>query len=60
MLVLSTPAGIEDYVRALAEPATWPWLQPPPDGPRVPAERIAAVERELGMVRHGPPPAAAS
>jgi hypothetical protein len=25
-LVLSTPAGIEDYVRALAEPARWPWL----------------------------------
>jgi quercetin dioxygenase-like cupin family protein len=55
-LVLSTPAGIEDYVRALAEPARWPWLQPPPDGPRVPAERIADVERELGVVRHGPPP----
>jgi quercetin dioxygenase-like cupin family protein len=60
MLVLSTPAGIEDYVRALSEPAAWPWLQPPPDGPRVPAERIEAVERELGLVRHGPPPAAAS
>ncbi len=56
ILVLSTPAGIEDYVRALAEPALWPWLQPPPDGPRVAAERIQAVERELGMVRHGPPP----
>lgn len=56
MLFLSTPAGIEDYVRALAEPAQWPWLQPPPDGPRVPAERMAAVERELGLVRHAPPP----
>ena len=56
MLVLSTPAGIEDMVRALAEPAQWPWLQPPPDGPRVPAERMASVERETGMVRHGPPP----
>jgi quercetin dioxygenase-like cupin family protein len=56
MLVLSTPAGIERYVRALAEPAEWPWLQPPPDGARVPAERIEAVERELGVVRHGPPP----
>jgi quercetin dioxygenase-like cupin family protein len=55
-LVLSTPAGIEDYVRALAEPARWPWLQPPPDGPRVPAERIAAVEHKLGVVRHGSPP----
>jgi quercetin dioxygenase-like cupin family protein len=60
MLFLSTPAGIEDYVRALAEPARWPWLQPPPDGPRVPAERLAAVERELGVVRHGPPPPASA
>jgi quercetin dioxygenase-like cupin family protein len=56
MLFLSTPAGIEAYVRALGEPASWPWLQPPPDGPRVPPDRIAAVERELGVVRHGPPP----
>lgn len=56
MLFISTPSGIEEYVRALAEPAGWPWLQPPPDGPRVAAERIATVERELGMVRHGPPP----
>jgi quercetin dioxygenase-like cupin family protein len=59
MLVLSTPAGIEEYVRALAEPARWPWLQPPADGPRVPPERIAEVEKKLGMVRHGPPPPAA-
>ena len=56
MLVLSTPAGIEKMVRGLAEPAQWPWLQPPPDGPRVPLERIASVERQTGMVRHGPPP----
>ena len=56
LLFLCTPAGIEEYVRALAEPAKWPWLQPPPDGPRVPAERIAAVESELGIIRHGPPP----
>jgi quercetin dioxygenase-like cupin family protein len=59
MLFLSTPAGIEDYVRALAEPARWPWLQPPPDGPRVPLERLEAVERELGVIRHSPPPPAA-
>lgn len=56
MLVISTPAGIEDMVRGLAEPAQWPWLQPPSEGPRVPVERIAAVERETGMTRHGPPP----
>jgi hypothetical protein len=58
VLTLSTPAGIEQFVRALAEPARWPWLQPPPDGPRVPAERMEAVMREFGMVAHGPPPAA--
>ncbi|HET8607889.1 MAG TPA: cupin domain-containing protein [Gaiellaceae bacterium] len=51
LLFVSTPAGIDDYVRALAEPAAWPWLQPPPDGPRVPAERLAAVEAEHGVIR---------
>ena len=57
-LFLSTPAGIEDMVRGLAEPAGWPWLPAPAEGPRIPAERIAAVERATGMVRHGPSPAA--
>jgi quercetin dioxygenase-like cupin family protein len=56
LLFLSTPAGIEDYVQALAEPARWPWLQPPSDGPRVPIERLGAVEREHGVVRLAPPP----
>jgi quercetin dioxygenase-like cupin family protein len=58
VLVISTPAGIEDMVRGLAEPAAWPWLQPPPTGPRVSADRMAEVERATGMVRHGPPPPA--
>jgi quercetin dioxygenase-like cupin family protein len=56
VLTLSTPAVIEAFVRALAEPAQWTWLQPPPEGPRVALDRIEAVEREFGMVRHGPPP----
>jgi quercetin dioxygenase-like cupin family protein len=56
MLFISAPAGIEDFVRGLSEPAQWPWLQPPPDGPRLPAETVARVQRETGMVRHGPPP----
>ena len=56
VLFLSTPAGIEEYVAALAEPAQWPWLPPPPDGPRVSPERLAAVEAEHGVVRLGPPP----
>jgi quercetin dioxygenase-like cupin family protein len=55
MLVLSTPAGIEDMIRGVGEPAQWPWLQPPPDGPRVPAERVAAVESRAGVIRYGPP-----
>jgi hypothetical protein len=58
MLVLSTPAGIEDYVRALGEPATRPGLAP--QGAARDPDRIAEVERELHIVRHGPrPPAAA-
>jgi mannose-6-phosphate isomerase-like protein (cupin superfamily) len=60
MLFLSTPAGIENYVHALAEPASWPWLQPPSEEPRVPAERLAAVEREHAVIRHSPPPPANS
>jgi quercetin dioxygenase-like cupin family protein len=55
MLFLSTPAGIDDFVRALAEPAQWPWLQPPPDGPRVDVGELARVEREHGVVHHTPP-----
>jgi quercetin dioxygenase-like cupin family protein len=51
MLFLSTPAGIEEFVQALSEPAAWPWLQPPPDGPRVAPERMQAVEREYGVIR---------
>jgi quercetin dioxygenase-like cupin family protein len=56
MLFLSTPAGIEEYVQALAEPARWPWLPPPPDGPRVQPERLQAVERKHEVIRYGPPP----
>jgi quercetin dioxygenase-like cupin family protein len=56
LLFLSTPAGIEEFVQALAEPAVWPWLQPPADAPRVPPERMQGVEREHGVTRFGPPP----
>jgi quercetin dioxygenase-like cupin family protein len=56
VLFVSTPAGIEDFVAALAEPAAFPWLPPPPDGPRIPADRIAAVERAHGVVLLSPPP----
>jgi quercetin dioxygenase-like cupin family protein len=57
MLFFSTPAGIDDFVLALAEPARWPWLQPPPDGPRVDAETMRRVEKEHGVIRHGAPEA---
>ena len=57
MLFLSTPAGIEEFVYALSEPARWPWLQPPSDGPRIPPEQLEAVEREHRVVRLGLPPA---
>jgi quercetin dioxygenase-like cupin family protein len=57
MLFLSVPAGIEEYVQALAEPARWPWL-PPPDGPRVAAARLRAVEEQHEVIRYNPPPAA--
>lgn len=58
LLFLSTPAGIEAWVADLAEPARWPWLPPPPDGPRVAADRMAEVDREHGVARVGPPPPA--
>jgi len=56
MLFLSTPAGIEDFVEALSEPAAWPWLPPPPAGPRIPPEKLAEVEREHRVIRLAPPP----
>ena len=56
MLFISTPAGIEEFVHVLSEPAAWPWLQPPPDGPRVPLDRMEAVERDHGVIRFGSPP----
>lgn len=59
VLFISTPGGIDDMVLGLAEEARWPWLQPPPDGPRVDPERRAAVERETGVIVHGPAPPAA-
>lgn len=57
MLVLSTPAGIEEYVRALGVAATEPGL--PPQGLPRDRELMAAVEQRLGVVNHGPRPPAA-
>ncbi|HEX5450001.1 MAG TPA: cupin domain-containing protein [Gaiellaceae bacterium] len=57
VLFLSTPAGIEEFVRDLSEPAGYPWLPPPPDGARVSAERMEKANRAHGVVNVGPPPA---
>jgi quercetin dioxygenase-like cupin family protein len=48
LLVLSTPAGLEDYVLALGTPDA--------GAPEPSRKRMAAVARELGVVLHGPPP----
>ncbi len=56
LLTISTPAGIEEYARALAEPAAYPWLPPPPDGLRVTPEQMEQANAAHGFVRHGPPP----
>jgi quercetin dioxygenase-like cupin family protein len=56
ILFMSTPAGIEEMVRGMAEPAQWPWLQPPPDAPRVSPDQVAEVEQATGVVRYGPAP----
>jgi quercetin dioxygenase-like cupin family protein len=56
MLLVSTPAGIDGFIRDLAEPAAWPWLPPPPDGPRVSEERLDEVFRKHGVEILGPPP----
>ncbi len=50
LLVLSTPAGLEDYVLALGTLDI--------EAPEPSRERMATVARELGVIIHGPPPPA--
>ena len=54
LLVLSTPAGIEGFVRELGVPASAPTL-PPADTPRPPPEEIERVFGIHGQVNVGPP-----
>lgn len=54
MLVACAPAGFEEFVAALGEPAAGPGLPPPPAGPPD-VERIAAVAEAHGI--RFPPPA---
>ena len=54
VLVLSTPAGIEAFVRDAAVPASAPTL-PPPDAPRPEPEEIERIFRAHGITTVGPP-----
>jgi quercetin dioxygenase-like cupin family protein len=54
VLVLSTPAGLERFVRDGSVPATAPTL-PPPDAPRPAPEELERVFRAHGQVNVGPP-----
>jgi quercetin dioxygenase-like cupin family protein len=54
VLVLSTPAGLERFVRDAGVPAATPNL-PPPDAPRPSADELAEIFRAHGQVNLGPP-----
>src|SRR4051794_29698258 len=54
VLVLSTPAGIERFVREGGVPADAPTL-PPADTPRPSAEELERIFRAHGQVNVGPP-----
>ena len=54
VLVLSTPAGIERFVRDGSVPATSPTL-PPPDTPRPTSERLEQLFRTHRQVNLGAP-----
>lgn len=54
VLVLSTPAGLEDMVRDGSVPAAEPTL-PPPDARRPSPEELARIFEAHGQVNVGPP-----
>ena len=54
VLVLSTPAGLERLVRAVAEPARAPTL-PPSDTPRPSQSELDQIFSAHGLVNLGPP-----
>ncbi|MFL5912142.1 MAG: cupin domain-containing protein [Gaiellaceae bacterium] len=54
VLVLSTPAGLEEMIRDGSVPATEPTL-PPPDAPRPSPEDLARIFEAHGQVNVGPP-----
>jgi quercetin dioxygenase-like cupin family protein len=54
VLVLSTPAGLERFIRDGSVPASSPTL-PPPDTPRPAPEELDRIFRAHGQVNLGPP-----
>ena len=54
VLVLSTPAGLERFVRESAVPATGPTL-PPADAPRPSPDELAQIFARHGQINLGPP-----
>ena len=54
VLVLSTPAGLERFVRDGSVPATEPTL-PPPEAPRPSSEELERIFSAHGQVNLGPP-----
>ena len=54
VLVLSTPAGLERFVRDSSVPASKPTL-PPPDAPRPSPEELERIFEAHGQVNVGPP-----
>ena len=54
VLVLSTPAGLEQMVRAASAPAATPTL-PPPDAPRPSPSELEQIFRAHGQENLGPP-----
>jgi quercetin dioxygenase-like cupin family protein len=54
VLVLSTPAGLERFVREGSVPATAATL-PPPDTPRPSPDELQAIFRAHGQLHLGPP-----
>jgi quercetin dioxygenase-like cupin family protein len=54
VLVLSTPAGLDSFIRDGSTPAAKPTL-PPPDAPRPTPEELEEIFRAHGQVNYGPP-----